>query len=147
MIIAFIELGQDESTPHEFNGDNMLAQMELMCFSATKNTAAAKDFYSNILGLTLVEDSPFALAFDCNGTMLRVQKVPDHVPPKHTSLGWNVTDIAKAVQELVNKGIRFERYPGMAQDDIGVWNSPSVASVAWFLEPDGNTLSLTQWPA
>jgi catechol 2,3-dioxygenase-like lactoylglutathione lyase family enzyme len=124
----------------------MLSKAAIMCFSATRNAEAAKDFYQNILGLKLVEDSPFALAFDANGTMLRIQKVQEHSPPKHTSLGWKVADINSQVNALVSKGVRFERYDRLLQDGAGIWESPSGARVAWFRDPDGNTLSLTQWP-
>jgi catechol 2,3-dioxygenase-like lactoylglutathione lyase family enzyme len=110
------------------------------------NAEAAKDFYQNILGLRLVEDSPFALVFDANGTMLRIQKVQEHVPANHTSLGWKVRDIRPQINGFVNKGVRFERYDRLPQDEAGIWESPSGARVAWFRDPDGNTLSLTQWP-
>lgn len=102
--------------------------------------------YQNVLGLKLVEDSPFALVFDANGTMLRIQKVPELAPAKHTSLGREVRDIRGHIDALVKQGVRFERYDRLHQDEAGVWESPSGARVAWFRDPDGNTLSLTQWP-
>ncbi|HTE40451.1 MAG TPA: VOC family protein [Steroidobacteraceae bacterium] len=125
----------------------MLNNAEIICFAATSKPDAAKTFYGQVLGLPLVEDSPFALAFDANGTMLRIQKVQEHTPAKHTTLGWQVTDIRAHVAGLVRKGIRFERYERLPQDDVGIWESPSGALVAWFLDLDGNGLSLTQWPA
>lgn len=124
----------------------MLNNEEIVCFAATKNTDAAKIFYEEVLGLTLIEDSPFALVFDSNGTMLRIQKVQEHTPAKHTTLGWKVRDIRASIDALVRKGVRFERYERLSQDDSGIWESPSGALVAWFLDPDGNGLSLTQWP-
>jgi catechol 2,3-dioxygenase-like lactoylglutathione lyase family enzyme len=124
----------------------MLSTAELVCFAATKNPEAAKSFYVNVLGLKLIEDSPFALVFDANGTMLRIQKVQEHTPAKHTTLGWHVADIRREMHELVRKGTRFERYERLSQDDVGIWKSPSGALIAWFLDPDGNGLSLTQFP-
>jgi predicted enzyme related to lactoylglutathione lyase len=124
----------------------MLKNADIVCFAATKNPDAAKAFYGQVLGLTLTEDSPFALAFDANGTMLRIQKVQEHTPPKHTTLGWRVTDIRAHIDELTRKGVRFERYERLAQDAAGIWESPSGALVGWFLDPDGNVLSLTQYP-
>jgi catechol 2,3-dioxygenase-like lactoylglutathione lyase family enzyme len=124
----------------------MLNNAEIICFAATKNPDAAKTFYGQVLGLQLIEDSPFALAFDANGTMLRIQKVREHIPAKHTTLGWTVTDIRASIDALVRKGVRFERYERLPQDEAGVWESPSGALVAWFLDPDGNGLSLTEWP-
>jgi catechol 2,3-dioxygenase-like lactoylglutathione lyase family enzyme len=125
----------------------MLNKAEIVCFAATKNPTAAKKFYGEVLGLPLIEDSPFALAFDANGTMLRIQKVQEHTPAKHTALGWKVSDIHAHIAALLRKGVRFERYEGLPQDESGVWKSPSGALVAWFLDPDGNGLSLTEWPA
>lgn len=122
----------------------MLNKMELVCFSATGHPESAKEFYQNILGLRLIDDSPFALVFDVNGIMLRIQKIPDYVPPTYTILGWKVTDIESAIRELTSKGVHFEHYEGMPQDEVGIWKSPSGAKVAWFHDPDGNTLSLTQ---
>ena len=116
-----------------------------MAFVATANPKRARAFYQKTLGLTLLEDTPFALVFDANGIMLRVQKVQSLKPATHTVLGWRVPDIRKAIGALVRKKIRFERYPGLPQDQMGVWSSPSGAKVAWFEDPDGNILSLTEF--
>ena len=123
----------------------VLNSSNLMAFVATTNPIRACAFYEKALGLTLLEDTPFALVFDANGIMLRVQKVQSLEPATHTVLGWKVPDIRKAIGALVRKKIRFERYPGLAQDEMGVWSSPSGAKVAWFEDPDGNILSLTQF--
>ncbi len=123
----------------------MLASRELMAFVATTDGARAKAFYRDVLGLKLVSDESFALVFDANGTMLRISKLQQFEPQEFTVLGWKVPDIAAAVKELASKGVRFERYPGMNQDEHGVWQSPSGARVAWFKDPDRNTLSLTQF--
>ncbi len=124
----------------------MLGKSDLICFAATRDAAAAKIFYADVLGLTLVEDGPFALVFDAHGTMLRVQKVQEHEPPPFTVLGWRVDDVAAKAAALIAKGVRFQFYPGMVQDTNGVWITPDGAKVAWFKDPDGNTLSLTEWP-
>jgi hypothetical protein len=100
-----------------------------------------------VLELALIEESPFALVFDANGTMLRIQKVQEFTPAKHTTLGWNVKDIRSEIGELVSRGVRFERYERLLQDELGIWQSPSGALVAWFLDPDGNGLSLTEFPS
>jgi len=123
----------------------MLHDVDLICFAATRNSEAAKGFYRDVLGLRLTEDSPFALVFDANGTMLRIQKFPEHVPPKTTVLGWHVADIGAKIAALAQRGVSFEHYPGLVQDQSGIWKSPNGAQVAWFKDPDGNTLSLTQW--
>jgi catechol 2,3-dioxygenase-like lactoylglutathione lyase family enzyme len=118
---------------------------KVISFVATKNTANALKFYAGTLGLKLVSDDPFAIVFDANGIMLRVQKVQELLPARHTVLGWEVADIRSKVMELTERGVCFERYDGLAQDDSGIWLAPSGAKVAWFKDPDGNTLSLTQF--
>jgi catechol 2,3-dioxygenase-like lactoylglutathione lyase family enzyme len=122
-----------------------MLKSKIISFVATQNPASARKFYEAILGLTLVRDDPFATVFDANGTMLRVQKVHELLPAKHTVLGWEVDDICAKTRELTKRGVRFERYGGLGQDEMGVWTSPSGAKVAWFKDPDGNTLSLTQF--
>lgn len=122
----------------------MIAGATVMCFVATTHPAEARRFYRDLLGLRLLTEDAFALAFDANGTMLRVQKVESLEPPPFTVLGWAVPDIEAAVTTLASRGATFLRYPGLAQDPRGVWQAPSGARVAWFRDPDGNTLSLTQ---
>jgi predicted enzyme related to lactoylglutathione lyase len=123
----------------------MLNTSKPICFAATTRPQQAKNFYQEVLDLSLTEDNPYALVFDANGTMLRVQKVQEHSPARHTVLGWEVADIAATIRQMIKKGIRFERYEGLAQDSLGVWTSPAGAKVAWFNDPDGNILSLTQF--
>jgi|SRR4051812_48678825 catechol 2,3-dioxygenase-like lactoylglutathione lyase family enzyme len=122
----------------------MLADQNLMAFVATQRAKDALLFYRDVLGLRLVSDDPFALVFESGSVTLRIQKVEAHSPLPYTALGWLVRDIAVEVAELSAKGARFERFHGMDQDPSGVWNSPSGARVAWFKDPDGNVLSLTQ---
>jgi catechol 2,3-dioxygenase-like lactoylglutathione lyase family enzyme len=122
----------------------MLNESRLVGFVATKNPEAAREFYEQILGLALISDEPVALVFDANGTMLRVAKVQELSPAKYTVLGWEVADIRSEVKELRRRGVQFEHYDGLPQDESGIWTSPAGAQVAWFRDPDGNTLSLTQ---
>jgi len=123
----------------------MLTGQKLMAFVATRDGAKARAFYEGTLGLSVISDDDFALALDAGGTMLRVQKVRDFAPHPFTALGWEVADIAATVDALRARGVVFARFPGVEQDDRGVWVSPGGgARVAWFKDPDGNTLSLTQ---
>jgi catechol 2,3-dioxygenase-like lactoylglutathione lyase family enzyme len=117
-----------------------------MAFVATKNPDKAKAFYQDTLKLKSTADDPFALVFDANGTMLRVSKVKELTPAPFTVLGWHVTNIAAEIRELKGRGVAFEFFKGIQQDDSGVWTSPSGAKVAWFKDPDGNVLSLTEFP-
>lgn len=123
----------------------MLNKSKIVAFVATSKPENARDFYQQILGLRLVSDDPTAIVFDANGIMLRVQKVQEHAPPNHTVLGWDVGDIRAEIRELMARGVRFERYERIDQDELGVWTSPSGAKVAWFKDTDGNVLSLTQF--
>lgn len=123
----------------------MLGTSQLVGFAATRHPELAKGFYRDVLGLELIEDGAFAIVFEANGTMLRIQKVQEHTPAKHTALGWRVDDIRSTIDQLTMKGVRFERYDPLPQDDRGIWRAPDGAEVAWFKDPDGNVLSLTQW--
>ena len=122
----------------------MLRTAQLMAFSTTADGEKARAFYEGALGLEVISDDDFALALDANGTMLRVQKLAKVEPGGFTTLGWEVTDIAAVVDALRVRGVLFDVYPGMGQDERGIWHAPSGARVAWFKDPDGNTLSLTQ---
>lgn len=120
----------------------MLASADLIAFVATANAEAAIAFYRDVLGLRFVSDDPFAVVFDLNGTMLRIAKVESFTPAPQTVLGWQVDDIESTVRGLGEKGVTFEHYEQLEQDDLGIWTSPG-ARIAWFKDPDGNTLSLT----
>jgi len=122
-----------------------LSDQSIMGFVATADPDRAKKFYRDTLGLPLVsEELPFALVFDAHGTMLRVTVVKEVSPRSYTVLGWKVPDIVAAAKALLKVGVQFERYQGMEQDGLGIWSSPSGAKVAWFKDPDGNTLSISQ---
>jgi catechol 2,3-dioxygenase-like lactoylglutathione lyase family enzyme len=122
----------------------MLAHCDIIAFTATTQPEQARVFYSEVLGLRLMEDTPFALVFDAHGTMLRIQKVEMLTPAGHTALGWHVVDVREAVETLLKRGINFHHYPGLPQDEQGVWTTPDGNKIAWFADPDGNTLSLTE---
>jgi len=122
----------------------VLGSRAVVAFVATRDPERARAFYEGVLGLRLVADEPFALVFDAHGTTLRVQKVQELAPARHTVLGWLVPDVAAVVRGLSAGGVRFERFPGLPQDDLGICSFPGGGRVAWFKDPDGNTLSLTE---
>ena len=122
-----------------------LSRSNIIAFLATADGPRARTFYGSIVGLRLVADDPFALVFDANGVMVRIQKVETVTPVAYTALGWHVADIVATIRSLRAKGVELERYGGLEQDDFGVWTSPSGARIAWFKDPDGHVLSLTQW--
>jgi len=111
----------------------------------TRDPVRAKHFYQDTLGLHLVSEDQVALVFDVSGTMLRVTRVQELAAAKYTVLGWQVRDIVSTAKQLQKVRVDVERYPGMRQDELGIWKSPSGAKVAWFKDPDGNTLSITQF--
>ena len=122
-----------------------LSDQSIIGFVTTSDSDRAKKFYGGTLGLRLVsEEMPFALVFDAHGTMLRVTIVKKVSPAGYTVLGWQVPNIVAAAKALHEAGVRFERYAGMEQDELGIWSSPGGGKVAWFKDPDGNTLSLSQ---
>ena len=122
----------------------MLADKELKAFVATTKTKKAKSFYQEILGLKLLSEDDYALEFDANGTKLRVIIVQELKPREFTALGWNVDDIFATIKSLNEKGVFCENYPFLHQDNSGIWLSPGGSKVAWFKDPDGNILSLTE---
>ena len=122
------------------------AAVRTIAFIVTRDRHAAKAFYGGVLGFPLSHEDGFAAVYDMNGVMLRISDVPDHVAQRHTVLGWDVPDIVAAVTALRAKGVAFTIYDGFGQDELGIWTAPgSAAKVAWFADPDGNVLSLTQF--
>jgi len=123
----------------------MLDSSDLVAFAAATDLYRARVFYEQVLGLPVAEHNDFACVLDANGTMLRITAVPEVLRAGYTVLGWRVTDIIGTVGGLVAKGVVFLRYDGMDQDEDGVWTTPGGEKVAWFADPDGNILSLTQF--
>lgn len=124
-----------------------LGSADIIAFVPTRNPEKARAFYQETLGLDLVSEDAFAAVFDAHGTTLRVVNVAavsGYEPAPFTILGWQVPDAEKVVSELTEKGVAFERFPGMEHDKLGIWKSPGSARVAWFKDPDGNVLSITQ---
>jgi catechol 2,3-dioxygenase-like lactoylglutathione lyase family enzyme len=114
-------------------------------FLATTNPERSRAFYEKALGLTFVADEPPALVFRVGPSMLRIQKVDEVHAAPYTALGWAVSDIRGTVRLLRDAGAAFQRYEGMNQDADAIWSAPSGAQVGWFRDPDGHTLSLTQF--
>ncbi len=121
-----------------------------IAFIPTTNAAAARTFYETTLGLHFVSQDDFALVFRVGSaqTMLRIVCAPQPFTPNHfTIFGWEVDDIHATIADLKSRGIEFLRIGFFEQDPDGVWAAPGGAQVAWFKDPDGNTLSLSTHPA
>jgi catechol 2,3-dioxygenase-like lactoylglutathione lyase family enzyme len=123
------------------------AAAQPVCFVLTADRAKSKPFYADVLGLRLLGEDGHAATFDLgNRTPLRLTDLPGHQGAGHTVVGWNVADIRSAVRDLAGRGVKFNVYEGFGQDEDAIWNSPDGgAKVAWFADPDGNVLSLTQF--
>jgi len=116
----------------------------VVTFLLTSDPATALTFYRDTLGLKFVRDDGFALVFDMHGVMLRIAKAPQFTPAQHTVLGWEVEDILVAQEGLLRKDVTFEVYPNMGQDERAICTFPNGDKVAWFKDPDGNLLSISQ---
>jgi catechol 2,3-dioxygenase-like lactoylglutathione lyase family enzyme len=124
----------------------MISQGEMMGFIPTTDAVRARGFYESILGLRFVSDDPFALVVASGETFIRIAKLEEFTPASYTILGWRVDDIESEVQALHSKGVLFRRYPQMQQSLLGVWTAPGGTKIAWFTDPDGNVLSLSEHP-
>jgi catechol 2,3-dioxygenase-like lactoylglutathione lyase family enzyme len=121
----------------------MLGSIDIVAFVPTKDVEKAKAFYVNVLGLRFVKDDGFAMVLDANGIMVRVARA-QFTPAPFTILGWQVSDIDQIAKTLQEKGVQFERFGFFEQDPLGIWTAPTGDKVAWFKDPDGNILSVSQ---
>lgn len=123
----------------------MLGENDIIAFVPTADANQARDFYEKVLGLRFISDDGFAMVFAANGTMIRIARTGRFTPQSFTILGWQVEDVRETVKSLTVKGVRFEKFPGLEQDETGIWPAPGgAAKVAWFKDPDGNLLSVSE---
>jgi catechol 2,3-dioxygenase-like lactoylglutathione lyase family enzyme len=136
---------QEESGSKEREGQmGILEAARPAIVICTRDRARATSFYRDTLGLPLAHEDKFAAVFNIGGITLRVSIVADFTPHEHTILGFNVPDVAATVKGLREKGVTFNIYQGFKQDELGVWTAPGgTVLVAWFKDPDGNVLSVT----
>ena len=120
----------------------MLAHAKQVAFVGVSDLDSAERFYGGVLGLALLDARPYALVHDTPANQLRITVVAEVRAAPYTVLGWNVSDLNGEIDRLVAAGVSFNRYDGMAQDARGIWTTPDGARIAWFHDPDGNTLSL-----
>jgi catechol 2,3-dioxygenase-like lactoylglutathione lyase family enzyme len=121
----------------------MLGSLNIVAFIPTKDADKSRAFYEGVLGLRFIKDDGFAMVFDANGIMVRIARA-QFTPAQFTVLGWQVTEIEKIVAGLQAKGVTFERFGFFEQDALGIWTAPTGDKVAWFKDPDGNVLSVSQ---
>jgi predicted enzyme related to lactoylglutathione lyase len=130
-----------------FYGEGMLESARAVAFVPATDLGRARAFYEGIVGLEVLDVSGFACVFRAGGITLRVALVGELSPQPFTVFGWEVRAISETMAGLAARGVRFLRYEGMDQDPAGVWTTPGGDRVAWFCDPDGNVLSLTQFHA
>ena len=123
----------------------MLSTSEVIALAPTTDLSRARSFYETTLGLPVIDENAYACVLDACGTMLRLTAVAEVSQPGYTVLGWRVPNVSKTVAGLESRGVVFARYKGMDQDAQGVWTTLSGDRIAWFTDPDGNVLSLTQF--
>ena len=122
----------------------MLGSTNIVAFVPIKDSAKARAFYEGVLGLRFVKDDGFALVLEANGIMVRAAKMKEFTPAQFTILGWQVSDIEQVVRGLAARGVHFEIFGFFKQGELGIWTAPTGDKVAWFKDPDGNILSVSQ---
>lgn len=122
----------------------MPAPGSLIGFVPITDADRSRTFYADVLGLDFIQDDGFALVFLSGTNMVRLAKMPQVTPAQFTVLGWESTAIEADVRSLTDKGVAFTRLPYFQQDELGIWTAPGGNKVAWFTDPDGNVLSLSQ---
>jgi catechol 2,3-dioxygenase-like lactoylglutathione lyase family enzyme len=123
----------------------MLNQFKIVAFLTTTDYARARNFYVDKLGLEFLSEDHFAMVLRANGNLVRVVKAQKFTPTPGTVLGWEVAGIDKVVRELGRRGITFEKYPWVTDErGLGIWTTPNGDQVAWFKDPDGNVLSVSE---
>ncbi len=123
----------------------MAALGTLVGFIPTRDGDAARIFYEKKVGLRFISEDQFAVVFQSGENLIRIARTGSFTPAPFTILGWQSSDIERDVREMSARGVVFERYDYMGQqDDLGIWTAPGGARVAWFKDPDGNTLSISQ---
>jgi len=122
----------------------MLARSKMIGFVPTRDSRAAREFYEGKLDFQFVSDDPFALVMRAGESKIRIAKTKDFTPAAYTVLGWEVQDIAGIVEWLTERGVVFEKYPFVQDQELGIWTTPAGDKVAWFKDADGNLLSLSQ---
>lgn len=104
---------------------------------------AAKQFYSETLGLEVSEEFGMLTLRIAGGNGILVYPKDDHIPATFTILNFPVEDVDAAVDELTRRGVTFDRYKGLNQDDKGIARGQGP-DIAWFTDPAGNILSILQ---
>jgi len=126
----------------------MLSDRPVVAFVPSTDLARSRRFYEAVLDLRVVSEDGFAVVVAAGAGTIRITNVGrDLRVQPFTVLGWEVDDIEQEVDRLVKRGVEFLTVPGLPQDERAVWTAPDGTRIAWFKDPDGNTLSLGDHPA
>ena len=125
----------------------MLQEPRITSILPSSNLEQSKEFFESKIGLQIISEDPYGVELEGLDSVLRLSLVQQFTPQAFTVLGFKVSDISLEVKSLTSKGVIFENYDSLDQDELGIWTSPSNAKVAWFKDPEGNVLSLTQYPS
>ena len=121
-----------------------LSSAKMMGFVLTKDYDKARAFFEGKLGFAFVSLDQFALVMKAGENMIRISKVPNSTALQSTVLGWEVQDVEAVVKWLKGQGVDCEKYPFVQDKELGIWSTPNGDKVAWFKDPDGNVLSVSQ---
>lgn len=122
----------------------MLASKNLMGFVVTKDYDAARGFYEGKLGFEFLSLDQYAMVMKAGKSMIRIVRLRDFRAAQYTVLGWELENIEETVRWLTERGVVFEKYPFVQDRELGVWTAPNGDKVAWFKDPEGNVLSVSQ---
>jgi len=124
----------------------MLNTAKMVGFVITTDYDKARAFYEGKLGFQFVSQDQFALVVRAGAHNIRISRTAEFEPRQSTVLGWEVTDIEAAAAWLKQQGVETEKYAFVQDKEHGIWSTPGGDKVAWFKDPDGNVLSVSQHP-
>ena len=122
----------------------MLASGKMVGFLFTKYYDQSRAFFEDKLGFQFASVDQYGLVMRAGGTPIRISRIPNFTPAQGTVLGWEVQNIEAVVTWLKDRGVTFEKYPFVQDRELGIWTTPTGDKVAWFKDPDGNVLSVSQ---
>lgn len=122
----------------------MLDKSGMVGFVPTTDYEAAREFYVGKLGFIFVSLDQFALVVKAGEQKIRITKIPNYSPLRGTILGWEVEKIEEVVRWLGQRGVTTEKYPFAQDKELGIWTAPGGDKVAWFKDPSGNILGISQ---
>jgi catechol 2,3-dioxygenase-like lactoylglutathione lyase family enzyme len=121
----------------------MLGSSQPVAFIPSTDLDRSRRFYEGVLGLRVRSQDAFAVVVDAAGLTVRITKVGATFKPQpFTVFGWHLDDLHGTIARLAEAGVELRRVEGLEQDESGVWAAPGGSRVAWFMDPDGNTLSV-----